>query len=155
MRRAAALGGLGLVLVACGKEPVTIPTTRLTAADQAVCQRLVNALPDKLAGQGARKTQPAAALGGAWGDPAIVVQCQGDAPTSSGDSCTEHDGVAWYADADATRDDSAELVVSSAGHGPVLQLTVPAAYRPDGLSAALGQLAPILRELAQPLETCP
>jgi hypothetical protein len=155
MRLSAALGCLGVVLVACGKEPVTIPTTRLTAADQAVCQRLVNALPDKLAGHGARKTQPAAALGGAWGDPALVVQCGVDAPTSSRDSCTEHDGVAWYADADATRDDSVDLVVSTAGHSPIVQLTVPAAYRPDALSAALGQLAPIVREQTQPQETCP
>jgi hypothetical protein len=151
----AALGCLGLVLAACGKEPVTIPTTRMTADDQAVCQRLVNALPDELAGHGARKTQPAAALGGAWGDPAIVVQCGVDAPAGSGDSCTEHDGVAWYADADATRDDAVDLVVSTAGSGPIVQLTVPAAYRPDGLSAATAQLASIIRENTQPQGTCP
>ena len=155
LRLCAALSGLGLALVACGKEPVSIPTLRLTAADQAVCQRVANALPDKLAGHGARKTQPAAALGGAWGDPAIVVQCGVDASTNAGDSCTETDGVAWYADAGASRDDSADLVVSTAGRGPIVQLTVPAAYRPDAVGAALAQLAPIVREQTRPQESCP
>ena len=36
MRVSAAVLTLGLVLVACGKEPVSIPTLRLSPADQAV-----------------------------------------------------------------------------------------------------------------------
>ena len=79
-RLSLALATLGLTLVACGKEPVTIPTLRLSAADQAVCQRVVDVLPDKLGGQGRRHTQPAEAYGGAWGDPPIVLQCGADVP---------------------------------------------------------------------------
>ena len=97
-RRTAGAICLGLVLVACGKEPVSIPTLRLSAADQAVCQRLVDALPDHVADQSRRKTQPAAALGGAWGDPAIVAQCGVPVPAgfTRTAGCQTAVCVGWY-----------------------------------------------------------
>lgn len=147
---------LGLALVACGKEPVSIPTQRLTADDQAVCQRLADALPDKVADQGRRKTQPAAALGGAWGDPAIVAQCgvpvpAGFTPTSG---CQTADGVGWYVPEDEFRDDSADLTISTAGYRPIVQVTIPAKYRPSGLAAAMVELAPMVKEYTKLVKPC-
>jgi hypothetical protein len=144
------------VLVACGKEPVSIPTLRLTPADQAVCQRLVDALPDEVAGQSRRKTQPAEALGGAWGDPAIVAQCGVDVPEdfSKTAPCTEADGVGWFVPPDQADDQSADVVMSTAGYRPILQVTVPAKYRPNGLAAAMVQLAPMVQQFTKLVKPC-
>jgi hypothetical protein len=152
----AALLATGLVLSACGKEPVSIPTLRLSADDQAVCQRLVNALPDTVAGQSRRKTQPAAALGGAWGDPAIIAQCGVGVPAdfSKTSSCTEADGVGWFVPESQVDDQSADVVMSTAGYRPVLQVTVPAHYRPNGLAAAMVELAPMVNQYAALVRPC-
>jgi len=156
VRVSSALLLLGLALAACGKEPVSIPTIRLTDADQAVCQRLVDALPDSVAGQDRRKTQPAAALGGAWGDPAIVAQCGVGVPAgfSRSSACTVADGVGWFVPDSQVNDQSADVVMSTAGYRPVLQVTVPESYRPDGLAAAMVQLAPMVEKYARLVRPC-
>ena len=147
---------LGLLLAACGKEPVTIPTLRLTAADQARCQRLTSALPDSVADQGKRKTQPAEALGGAWGDPAIVAQCGVAVPAdfSRSSGCQEADGVGWFIPDSQVNDQSADVVMSTAGYRPVLQVTIPATYRPNGLAAAMVQLAPMVKQYTRLVHPC-
>jgi len=151
-----AVAVLGLVLTACGKEPVTIPTLRLTEADQAVCVRLVDALPDSVADQDRRKTQPAAALGGAWGDPAIIAQCGVGVPKefSRGSACTVADGVGWFVPDSQVNDQSADVVMSTAGYRPVLQVTVPDHYRPNGLAAAMVELAPVVKQYTRLVHPC-
>jgi hypothetical protein len=152
----AALLTLGLVLTACGKDPVSIPTLVLSASDQAVCQRVTNALPDHVSGQSRRKTQPAEALGGAWGDPAIVVQC--GVPLPGGftrtSSCTTADGVGWYLPDAQFRDPSSDIVISSAGYRPIVQVAIPGSYRPSGLAAAMVQLAPVVRRYTTLVQPC-
>jgi hypothetical protein len=152
----AALLVVGLVLVACGKEPVSIPTLRLSATDQAVCQRLANALPDEVADQSRRKTQPAAALGGAWGDPAIVAQCGVDIPPdfSRTSACTQADGVGWFVPDSQVDDASADVVMATAGYRPILQVTVPANYRPNGVAAAMVELAPMVKQYTKLVKPC-
>jgi hypothetical protein len=147
---------LGLLLAACGKEPVTIPTLRLTADDQARCQRLTNALPDSVADQGKRKTQPAEALGGAWGDPAIVAECGVAVPAgfSKSSGCQEADGVGWFIPDSQVNDQSANVVMSTAGYRPVLQVTIPAKYRPNGLAAAMVELAPMVTQYTRLVHPC-
>jgi len=151
-----AVAVLGLVLTACGKEPVTIPTLRLTEADQAVCVRLVDALPDRVADQDRRKTQPAAALGGAWGDPAIIAQCGVGVPKdfSKSAACTVADGVGWFVPDSQVNDQSADVVMSTAGYRPVLQVTVPDHYRPNGLAAAMVELAPVVKQYTRLVHPC-
>jgi hypothetical protein len=147
---------LGLVVVACGKEPVTIPTLRLSADDQAVCQRVVNALPDQVSDLSRRKTQPAEALGAAWGDPAIVAQC--GVPLPSGfhrtSECQTANGVGWYLPDDQFSDESSDIVISTAGYRPILQVTIPAKYRPNGLAAAMVELAPVVKKYTKLVEPC-
>jgi hypothetical protein len=147
---------LGLVLTACGKEPVSIPTLRLTASDQARCQRVANALPATVAGQGRRKTQPAEVLGGAWGDPAIIAQCGVAVPAdfSRSAGCQEADGVGWFVPDSQVNDQSADVVMSTAGYRPVLQVTVPATYRPEGLAAAMVELAPMVKDYTRLVQPC-
>jgi hypothetical protein len=147
---------LALVVAACGKEPVSIPTLRLSAADQAVCQRVAHALPDQVADQSRRKTQPAEALGGAWGDPAIVVQCGVSVPDSFSrtSGCTTADGVGWYVPESQFADDSSDLVISTVGYRPIVQVSLPATYRPEGLAAAMVELAPMVKEYTKLVKPC-
>jgi len=155
-RLSAGMVCLGLVLVACGKEPVSIPTLPLSAADQARCQRLVDALPGNVADQGRRKTQPAEALAGAWGDPPIVAQCGVAVPKdfSRTAACTEADGVGWFVPQQQVDDQSADVVMATVGYRPILQVTVPATYRPNGLAAAMVQLAPMVKQYTQLVHPC-
>jgi hypothetical protein len=156
VRSAAVLGCLGLALVACGKDPVSIPTLRLSAADQAVCQRLTNALPEKVVDQAQRKTQPAAALGGAWGDPAIVAQCGVPMPSdfTRTAACQTADGVGWYIPEAQFADDSSDLVIATAGYRPIVQVAIPATYRPNGLAAVMVELAPVVKEYTKLVTPC-
>ena len=144
------------MLTACGKEPVTIPTLRLTAADQAVCQRVIDALPSTVSGEEKRKTQPAAALGGAWGDPAIIAQCGVAVPKgfSKSAACTEANGVGWFVPDSQVNDQSADVVMATAGYRPVLQVTIPARYRPSGLAAAMVELAPVVKQYTKLVQPC-
>jgi hypothetical protein len=152
----------GLVLVvtvllsACGKEPVTIPTLPLTAADQETCQRVTDALPDSVAGQGRRSTQPAEALGGAWGDPPIVLQCGVAVPDdfARSASCSEADGVGWFVPSSQVDDASVDVVMSTAGYRPVLQVSIPAKYRPNGVAAAMVELAPVVKKYTRLVHPC-
>jgi hypothetical protein len=156
-RASAGVVALGLVLAACGKEPVSIPTLRLTPADEAVCQRVVNALPAKVDGQSRRKTQPAEALGGAWGgDPPIVAQCGVPVPTSFNRTspCQTADGVGWYVPDQEFRDQSSDLVITTAGYRPIVQVTIPSKYRPEGLAAAMVQLAPMVKQYTELVQPC-
>jgi Protein of unknown function (DUF3515) len=154
----ASAGALGLVLLvtACGKEPVSIPTLRLTAEDQAVCQRVVDALPDRVAEQSQRKTQPAEALGGAWGDPAIVAQCGVPVPAGFNRTspCQTADGVGWYVPEAQFSDGDSDIVISTAGYRPILQVTVPATYRPEGMAAVMVELAPMVKEYTKLVKPC-
>jgi hypothetical protein len=155
-RVSAAVLTLGLVLVACGKEPVSIPTLRLSPADEAVCRRVVDAFPDQVADQSRRKTQPAAALGGAWGDPAIVAQCGVPVPTdfTRTSACQTADGVGWYLPEDQFADNGSDIVISTAGYRPIVQVTLPATYRPNGLAAVMVQLAPMVKQYTRLVKPC-
>jgi hypothetical protein len=145
-----------VVVAACGKEPVSIPTVPMSAVDQARCQRVVNALPDKVADQGRRKTQPAEALAGAWGDPAIVAQCGVAVPSdfTSGAACQEADGVGWFIPDDQVNDQSTDVTMTSSGYRPVVQVTVPASYRPNGLAADMVELAPMVNDDSRLVHPC-
>ena len=149
--------GLAASLVSgCGKDPVSIPTLRLTAATQAQCQRLTDALPDTLADQDRRKTQPAAALAGAWGDPPLVVQCGVPRPRELTrlSQCVVVDGVGWFVPPDQEADPDADATLTTLGYRPYLQLTVPAKYRGADLGAAEVELAPIVKQYLTLVHSC-
>jgi hypothetical protein len=147
---------LTCVVVACGKEPVTMPTQPLPAADQAACRQVTDALPDHVADQGRRHTQPADAFGGAWGDPPIVLECGVPVPDgfTRTSSCQEADGVGWFVPDSQINDQSADVVMSTAGYRPVLQVTVPASYRPSGVAAAMVELAPVVKQATRLVQPC-
>ena len=142
-----------LVSVAgCAKEPISIDQVTIGPDDQARCAALVAALPQKLDDQSRRKVAPAAALGAAWGDPAIVLTCGVADQLPAGAACQEVDGVGWYAPEAAFDDQSLDLEMTTIGVRPVVHLTVPTKYRPP--PAILVQLAPALKQALQSTRGC-
>ena len=149
---AGALCLLAGLLSACGKEPVSIDQVTISAADEARCVALVSSLPATLDGQNRRKVAPAAALGAAWGDPAIVLTCGGPDTVPRGAACQLVDGVGWYVPEGAFADQSLALDMTTIGLRPVVHLHVPAAYRPP--PAILVPLAPLLTRTLKKTTGC-
>jgi len=135
---------LSLGLAGCAKEPISIDQVTLSADDLARCVALVAALPQQLADLDRRKVSPAAALGAAWGDPAVVLTCGAPDDVPPAAACSEVDGVGWYAPEDEIDNQSVDAELTTIGMRPVVHLHVPADYRPP--PAILVQLGPLLKQ---------
>jgi Protein of unknown function (DUF3515) len=137
-------------------EAVSIPSPAPDAGDRAACARILTALPDSLAGERRRPITPHDALGAAWGDPAMVLTCGVDRPADFDEfaTCVEANGVDWFVPADQVEDDSLDVTFSTAGYRPIVQLDVPAEYRPEGGAAALAELAKPLRKRLETVQPC-
>jgi hypothetical protein len=137
-------------------EDVSIDSPAPDAGDRAACARILAALPDSLAGEGRRTVTPRDAPGAAWGDPAMVLTCGVDRPAEFDEfaTCVEANGVDWFVPAEQVEDDSLDVTFSTAGYRPVVQLNVPAEYRPEGGAAALAELAKPLRKRLETVQPC-
>ena len=69
-------------------------------------------------------------------------------------ACTTADGVGWYVPDDQFDDNSSDIVISTVGYRPILQVTVPATYRPNGLAAAMVELAPMVKQYTKLVKPC-
>ena len=135
-------------LSGCGDEPVQIDLPLLSAADDAACDALVDDLPDLLHDLDRRLVSPAAAHGAAWGDPAIVLRCGTEMPEGLDEfsECLEANGVGWFLPPEAEDDagdetDPADVTIAAAGYRPVVSVTIPGEYRPEGVAAVTAGLA--------------
>jgi len=63
-------------------------------------------------------------------------------------------GVGWYVPDAQFSDPSSDIVISTAGYRPILQVTVPGSYRPEGMAAAMVQLAPMVKEYTKLVKPC-
>ncbi len=138
---------VALACTGCASTP-TIADVDLSAADRTACEALVADLPDTLAGQERREVEPTDALGAAWGDPAYVLACgvprpSGYEPTAE---CSVIEGVGWYVTDDQLTDLSQDATPVALSLQPLVEVTVPADYRTEGIDRALAELAPALEE---------
>jgi Protein of unknown function (DUF3515) len=135
-------------LAGCADEPVTLDSPPTSTEDLAACEEFLDDLPRRLAGEEKRKVNPAAALGRAWGDPAIVVRCGVDVPAEfdQTSACEVADGVGWFVPEAQIEDQDADLVFTAVGYRPIVSTSVPADYRPEGSAA-------VIAELADPVQT--
>ena len=133
-----------------------MPTPRLNATDAATCRGFLDDLPATLAQQQARDVAPAAAPARAWGDPPIVVLCGAAVPEgfTRFSSCEEAEGVGWYVPEEQVSDQRADAVLTAVGYRPVVQLRVPAEYRPEGPAAALAELGPPVKRHLRLVKRC-
>ena len=151
------LAAVALLLAGCGKDPVTIPPVRVDAAGLKACRDFAAALPKTVADQTERLTQPAAALGGAWGDPPIVARCGVTYPPAGfgkGSTCQLADGLAWYVPDDQVEDPSLDVTMTTIGYEPAVEVDVPADYRPDGQAAAMIEVGRAVRSALKQVGHC-
>ena len=92
------------------------------------CEQVLADAPIKLLGQLQRETQPSDAAAVAWGDPPIVLACGVEPITSPTAQVVAVDSIEWIASPIGENDGTVFTTVDTS---PVLQVRVPAAYRPE------------------------
>ncbi len=155
IRGVVALALVGVVLAGCGSDDVSIESRDVSAADTTTCHELLEDLPDSLAGESRRAVQPHDALGAAWGDPALVLECGAAMPDSFNDfsQCSMVDDVQWYVPEDGLKDPSADITIWSLGYEPAIQVLVPAPYRTEA-DAVMGDLRTAINKHLELVHPC-
>ena len=145
-----------LPLAACSADDVTLPEVDVAPDERDACRSLVDALPADLGDDREQvPVLPADGLGAAWGEPAIVMTCGGDAPELSRTApCVEAEGVGWYVDEAVLEDETVAASLVAAGYRPIVTLEVPAEQRPEGAAAAMAGLAAAVREHSELVQPC-
>lgn len=147
-------------LTGCGADPVEVPASRgsgeVPAAQRAACERLVDALPEQVGGL-ERDEVTGNPLGAAWGDPAVVLRCgvgspEGFTPLST---CQEINGVVWFVPDEQVVDQGRDVLATSMGVLPRVDVAIPAELRPpQGILTDLSDALRDQRGVPDPDEPC-
>ena len=144
-------------LSACGDDgPVAIDSPQLADGPLRVCRAFLADLPDTLNDEARRPVSPEGALGAAWGDPAITLTCGVSVPDDFDQFafCQETNGVGWFIpDADID-DESADVTFTALGYRPIVQVHLPADYRPDGAASVPAELAEVVTANLELVRRC-
>ena len=139
-----ALVTAALFLSGCGGDGVRVDGFDVDAAGRTACLEVIDALPDQVADQD-RRDIDGSRYAAAWGDPAIVLQCGVPLPEDFAiDPCITRDGIGWSIPAEQTEDQATDVVMTLAHRSPVVQVLVPAGYRPNGAMSVMTDLAPVV-----------
>ncbi|HEY0240278.1 MAG TPA: DUF3515 domain-containing protein [Friedmanniella sp.] len=116
---------LATLLAGCGRVAVPDPTPDPGAA--AVCTSLIGGLPKDVLDQGRRTVEPGR-YSAAWGKPAIVLRCGGDAPPglTPTSECLDVNGVGWFGE-EAT----GGMIFTTIGRAAYVEVLVPTRYAPE------------------------
>jgi Protein of unknown function (DUF3515) len=146
-------GVVALLLVAAGCGPVDVPDTSVSASERKACESLVEALPDQVADQSSRDTS-GNPLGAAWGDPAIVLRCGAGTPKGYDKfaGCQTVNGLDWFVPTATIEDQEADVVLTTIGRTPAVEVTVPASYRPP--DAVMVDVAPAIKQHTRVTRRC-
>ncbi|WP_170169842.1 DUF3515 domain-containing protein [Nocardioides aurantiacus] len=125
---------LGALLAGCGGGVEVSPSRTdgaLPAAERRACERLVDDLPDAVGDQ-PREEVSGNPLAAAWGDPPVVLRCGVGSPADFTplSTCQEINGVLWFVPEGQITDQGADVVATSMGSLPRVEVAVPAALRP-------------------------
>lgn len=106
------------------------------------CKVLADQRPDRVDGQDRRPTTPASPATAAWGDPPISLRCGVPVPAAytPGVQLVTVNGVDWLPE-----QLSNGVRFTSLGRLANVEVTVPAAYRPE--ADALTDLSPVIRSV--------
>ena len=104
------------------------------------------ALPAHVSDQSRRHTS-GSPLGAAWGDPAIVLRCGVGAPEGyePGSPCQRVNGVDWFVPEDQIEDQGSDVLLTTIGRSPAVEVAVPSDYRPP--NAVMVDLADAITRL--------
>ena len=110
------------------------------------------ALPDRLVDQERREVD--GEHGAAWGDPAIVLRCGVDEPDGFDElsTCQVVNDVAWYIPEEQVTGQPVDIVMTTVGRRPNVEVSLPADYFPP--AAAMAQLSEALLAHSTEVEPC-
>jgi hypothetical protein len=142
---------LAAVLAGCGAVHLHDP--EVSAADRKACTALVDDVPHRVSERPRRETK-GGDLGAAWGDPAIVLTCGVGAPEGyqPGSPCQRANGVDWFVPEDQIADQDKDVVLTTIGRKPSVEVVVPAEYRPP--AATMVDLAEVIKKDTEVVEPC-
>ena len=139
----AALSAFGLV--ACGGDAVRVDPFDVKSTDRTACREFLAAAPHKLADE-SRRDVSGSSDAVAWGDPAIVLRCGVPLPRGfAGAPCFTRNGIGWSIPVKQADDVDEDIVMTLAFRKPVVQVRVPAAYRPDAPGNVMADLDAAVR----------
>jgi hypothetical protein len=152
----AVLAGLGVTGCTSGDSAVPVDAPSLPERAATTCREFLADVPDTLAEQPSRPVTPQDAPAAAWGDPAIVLTCGAEVPREFDEfsSCIQASGVGWFVPESQQEDQSADVTWTAVGHRPVVQVQVPADYRPEGAAAVIAELAADVRHHLRLVRRC-
>jgi hypothetical protein len=137
---------LGTVLSGCGGDDVHVDRFTVSKVGQTACRALLEDLPDNVADQ-PRRTVTGSAYAAAYGDPAIVLRCGVGRPDGFDkfSQCQRTNGIDWFVPESTIDDLGADVVMTTVGRTPAVDVLLPAHYRPEGSAAAMVDLAATLK----------
>ena len=127
----------------------------MPASEEETCRDLVADVPDRLGDRERREVTPSDGLGAAWGDPAIVMTCGGEPPLLSPTAvCEEANGVGYFVEDAPLSDESVDVTLVTVGYDPIITVEVPAEERPEGVAAAMAELAAAVEAHTELVRPC-
>ncbi|RNL79877.1 DUF3515 domain-containing protein [Nocardioides marmorisolisilvae] len=144
---------LASLLSACGNGAVEIDRFKVTAAGHESCQALLDALPTRVADQHRRRTS-GSTFGAAWGSKPIVLRCGVGKPADYDkfSGCQTANGVDWFVPDAIMEDQDADVVMTTIGRSPAVEVRVPSSYRPA--TAPMVDLAKAIKAHTREISPC-
>jgi len=146
-------GVVALMALAATGCKVDVPDTDVPATQRSACAALVEALPASVSDQERRETK-GNPLGAAWGDPAIVLRCGVGEPANYDPlvGCQRVNGMDWYIPEKGMNDQQADVVMTTYGRVPAVEVALPSEYRPP--VAALVDLEAAIEKHTRLVKPC-
>ncbi len=69
-------------------------------------------------------------------------------------TCEEADGVGWFVPQDQSEDQSSDVTFTAAGYRPIVEVRLPASYRPEGAAAVIAELAGPVKDTLRLVNRC-
>jgi len=146
-------GVVALISLTATGCKVDVPDTDVPAAERTACAALVDALPASVSDQERRQTK-GNPIGAAWGDPAIVLRCGVGKPANYDPrvGCQTVNDMDWYIPEPGMNDQQADVVMTTYGRVPAVEVVLPAEYRPP--VAAMVDLAGTIEKHTRLVKKC-
>jgi len=126
----------------------------LTAADASACGDLRDALPQRVDGLQRRPVDPEGAYAAAWGSSPVVLRCGVEEPEELDEysSCQITNGVAWFIPDEQITGEPVDIVMTTVGRSPVVEVRLPAEHFPP--ANAMVDLARPIKQTTRKTATC-
>ena len=154
LRNAGAVACLAVLATGCSGGAVTVDPVDVSASEATACAELRDALPEVVAGLERRSVEPEDAYAAAWGSTPVVLRCGVDQPEEFDiySACQITDGVAWFIPDEQITGEPVDIVMTTIGRSPGVEVTLPAEHFPP--ADAMVDRAPAIKQTTEKVERC-